>query len=307
VTVHSRREFVKRAATAGAGLILAPSFARAANGAIEAVRLSDTLAMFTGAGGNVLAVTGPDGIILVNGGLPDRSAALLEAVAAQAPGKRVTTLINTDWHPEQTGSNEALAKAGAAIVAHEHTRQYLAREMFVEWRQARYKARPGALPTRTTRVNGVVMAGAERIEYRPLGQAHTDGDLCVFLPQSNVLVTGDLMTVGAYPIGDYTSGGWLGGMVGAVKTMLDLTNDATRIVPGVGPVQTRADLQATHEMLAAMRERIVKMMRQGMGASEMLAAGVSKDFDARWGAPDVFMTTAYRGLWLHVREVGGVV
>jgi cyclase len=307
VRPSSRREFIGLTVAAGAGFALAPRLARAASGPIELLRLSETLAMFSGAGGNVLAVTGPDGIVLVNGGSPDRSAALLDAVAAHAPGKRVTTLINTDWHPEQTGSNETLAKAGAVIVAHEHTRQYLAREMFVEWRHARYKARPGALPTRTTRVNGVVMAGAERVEYRPLGQAHTDGDLCVFLPQSNVLVTGDLMTVGAYPIGDYTSGGWLGGMVGGVKTMLDLTNDATRIVPGVGPVQTRADLQATHDMLAAMRERIAKMMRQGMGAGEMLAAGVSKDFDGRWGAPDAFLITAYRGLWLHIREIGGVV
>ena len=295
------------AAAAGAGLVLAPRLAHAASGPIEVTRLTDTVAVFGGAGGNVLAVTGPDSVVLVNGGSPERSAALLEAVAAHAPGRRVTTIINTDWHPEQTGSNEALGKAGAAIVAHEHTRQYLAREMFVEWRHARYRARPGALPTRTTRTDGVVMAGAERIEYRPLGQAHTDGDLGVFLPQSNVLVTGDLMTVGAYPIGDYTSGGWLGGMVTAAKAMLDLTNDATRIVPGVGPVQARADLQATHEMLSAMRERIAKMMRQGMGASEMLAAGVSKDFDARWGAPDVFMATAYRGMWLHVREIGGVV
>src|SRR5688572_8231633 len=238
--VHSRREFIGLTAAAGVGLALVPQLARAANGPIEVTRLSDTLALFSGAGGNVLAVTGPDGVVLVNGGSPDRSAALLEAVAAHAPGKRVSTLINTDWHPDQTGSNEALAKAGAAIIAHEHTRQYLAREMFVEWRHARYQARPGALPTRPTRTNGMVMAGVERVEYRPLGQAHTDGDLCVFLPQSNVLVTGDLMTVGAYPIADYTSGGWLGGMVNAVKTMLDLTNDATRIVPGAGPVQTRA-------------------------------------------------------------------
>lgn len=304
---HSRRAFVRMAAAAGAGFALAPRLARAAAPPIEVTRLSDTLAVFGGAGGNVLAVTGPDGVVLVNGGSPDRSPALLDAVAAHAPGRRVTTLINTDWHPEQTGSNEALARTGAAIVAHVHTRQYLARDMFVDWRQARFTARPGALPTQTTRTPGVLMAGAERIEYRPLGQAHTDGDLGIFLPQSNVLVTGELMTVGAYPIGDYTSGGWLGGMVTAAKALLDLTNESTRIVPGTGPLQTRGDLQALHDMLAAMRERIAKMMRQGMGAEEMLAAGASREFDARWGAPDVFVSTAYRGMWLHVRELGGIV
>jgi glyoxylase-like metal-dependent hydrolase (beta-lactamase superfamily II) len=308
VDVRSRRTFLRVAVTGTAGLALAPSFAHAAGAAIETTRLGDAVAMLSGAGGNVLVVAGPDDVLMVNGGAAEHSAALLDAVARHAAGKRVGTLINTDWHPEHTGSNETLGQAGVAIVAHEHTKQYLSREMFVDWRQARYRARPRhALPSRTFRTTGSMMLGSERVDYGHLGQAHTDGDIYVFLPGANVLATGDLMHVGAYPIADYTSGGWLGGMVTAVKSMLDLTNAGTRIVPAFGPVQTRADLQAQHDMLAAMRERMVKMIRQGMGADEMLAAGVSKDFDQKWGKPDLFLSTAYRGMWLHIREIGGVV
>ena len=97
-----------------------------------------------------------------------------------------------------------------------------------------------------------------------------------------------------------------GRLLTATKTLLDLSNAETRVIPGTGPVQTRADLQA-HDMLKTLRERLPKMMRQGMGASDMLAAGATKDFDEKWGDPKLFVSVTYRGLWFHVRELGGMV
>ena len=256
----------------------------------------------------MLVVRGTDGLVMINGGSAERSSELLKTIADQSGGRRVTTLFNTDWHPDHTGSNEALAKGGAQIVAHENTKQYLANELFVEWEKRTYKARTAqALPTKTFLTTGTMTAGGETLKYGHLGQAHTDGDIYVFLPASNVLMAGDVMSVGAYPIADYTTGGWLGGMVTATKTLLDLTNADTRIIPGTGAVQTRADLQAQFDMLTTMRERLPKMMRQGMGTEDMLAAGCTKEFDAKWGDPHLFVTTSYRGLWLHVRELGGIV
>ena len=93
----------------------------------------------------------------------------------------------------------------------------------------------------------------------------------------------------------------------ATKTLLDLTNDQTRVIPGAGAVQTRADLEVQHEMLVTLRERLHQMMRKGMGAHDMLAAGATKEFDARCGDPSLFVTVTYRGMWLHVRELGGIV
>lgn len=274
---------------------------------LTTTRLTANVLLIAGAGGNVLVVSGPDGLAMVNGGSLERSADLLKTINEQLPGKRVLTLFNTDWHPDHTGSNEALAKGGTQIVAHEHTKQYLANELFVEWEKRTYKARPRAVPTKTFYTNGSLTVGAERLQYGHLGQAHTDGDIYVYLPASNVLMTGDVMSVGRYPIADYTTGGWLGGLVTATKTLLDVTNADTRIVPGTGPVQTRADLQAQFDMLSAMRERFPKMMRQGMGAEDMLKAAATKEFDTKWGDPTLFVNTSYRGLWLHVRELGGIV
>jgi glyoxylase-like metal-dependent hydrolase (beta-lactamase superfamily II) len=287
---------------------LAEAFAQAHHDSLSATRLSDIVTVISGAGGNVVVATGPDSVVMINGGVQDRSADLLKMVAEQSGGKRVATLFNTDWHPDHTGSNEPLGKSGTAIVAHEHTKQYLANDVFVEWQKRSYTARPAvALPSKTFYTTGKMTLGSEPIEYGHLGQAHTDGDIYVFLRSSNVLVAGDMVSVGKYPIADYTSGGWLGGMVTATKTLLDLSNADTRIVPGAGPVQTRADLQAQYDMLNAIRERFIKMVRQGMGANDMLAAGITKDFDEKWGSPTLFLPVTYRGMMLHVRELGGIV
>ncbi len=312
-----RREFLQALLGGAAGLSLPfPAWAQqrpashpsAHSGPLTTTQLGERLRVIAGAGGNVVVLDTPEGVLMVNGGAAERSGELLKMVGEQTGGRRVHAIVNTDWHAEHTGSNEPLGQAGARILAHEYTKQYLREEMFVDWQNRRYTPLPAkALPTETFLTSLKMTFGGERVEYGHLGQAHTDGDIYVFFPGPNVLVAGDVLAVGAYPIADYTSGGWLGGLVTATKTLLDLTNADTRVVPGVGPVQSRADLQAQHQMLTAMRDRLGKMMRQGLGAPDMIAAGVTKDFDAQWGSPDLFVSTSYRGLWLHVRELGGVV
>jgi cyclase len=284
---------------------------------ITATSLSDTLIHFTEAGGtgenveNIVVFTGPDSLVMVNGGREEMSADLLKAVADKTGGKRVQALFNTDWHREHTGSNEAVAKAGATIVAHEHTKQYLGAEIYVDWQNRTYKPLPPrALPNQTFFKSGTlddINTGAERIEYGHLGQAHTDAAIYVFFREANVLVAGGALSVGRYPIPDYTTGGWLGGLVAANKTLLGLAKPDTRIVPATGPIQTRADLQAQHDMLAAMFDRVGKSMKQGMGPEDIIAAATTKEYDATWGNPDLFVSTAWRSMWLHVRELGGIV
>jgi hypothetical protein len=96
-------------------------------------------------------------------------------------------------------------------------------------------------------------------------------------------------------------------MVDATKALIERSDDRTRIVPGKGPVQTKADLQAQLEMLTAVKDKLVAMMRKGMGADDMLAQQATREFDAKWGDPTLFVSNAYKGLWAHVRELGGIV
>jgi cyclase len=306
---RSRREFLELM-LCGAAMASTPALAsaQASRASLATTPLNEHLHVISGAGGNVLVVSSGEGLVLVNGGAAERSNELLKAVVSQGRGKRLTTLFNTDWCADHTGSNESLGAIGVQIVAHENTKQYLANDQFIEWQTRTYKAKPKTgLPTKTFYTKGSIAAGSERLDYGHLGQAHTDGDIYVHLPMSNVLVAGDVLTVGRYPMADYTTGGWLGGLLTATKTLLDLTNGETRVIPGSGPIQTRADLQAQFDMLTTLRDRLAKMMRQGMSANDMLAAGATKEFDEKWGDPKQFLSVTYRGLWLHVRELGGIV
>lgn len=305
-----RRSFLKAAIAGAAGASLSlRALAGSPREAITVIPLTDRIVQITGAGGNVVALTGSDGVLLVDSGVEDRSKDLLRAVGKLPGGQHVHTLINTHWHWDHTGGNERLGKEKVKIIAHENTKQWLGADFYCDWQNNRhYTPRPQvAWPTETFYTSGKLTTSDEEVVYGYLPRAHTDGDVYVFFPKSNVLVAGGLMSVGSYPILDYTTGGWIGGMSDASKALLGIANKDTRIVPGRGPVQTYADLQAQSEMLATLRERLVELMRKGIGTDDLAANPPTQEFNARWGDPQLFLANAYRGLWGHVRELGKIV
>jgi cyclase len=305
----TRRAFLQ---TAAAGAVAMRAFAQQPANPITATKLADNFTLLSGAGGNVLVVKNPEGILMVDGGSPERSAALLDAVAQLAGNAPIRVLFNTHWHLDQTGSNDRIGRAGAKIIAQENTRLWMKRDIVVEWQNNKvYPPRAKeALPNETflNHESPKKMSfGNEQIQYGHLFQAHTDGDIYVYFPGPNILMAGDTVSVGSYPILDYSTHGWIGGMANASRDLLQLANDQTRIIPGTGPIQTRADLQAQADMLNAVRTRLVSFMRLGYGAKDMLAATPTKEFDAKWGDPTLFITSAYPGLWGHARELGQII
>ena len=309
-----RRQFLKTALGGVAGVSVASligtsAFARARGEAIAISPVTDSIALVTGAGSNVVIVTGPDGVVMIDGGLAERSGDLLKAIGKHSKGASPATLFNTHWHWDHTGSNERLGKAGARIIAHENTKLWLGADFEVEWENRQYAPRPKQAWPNDTFYNGqrTFDFGSRRMAYGWLPRAHTDGDIYIHIPDQNVLVAGDLVSVGSYPILDVATGGWIGGMVDANKALIDLCDDKTVVVPGTGPLQTKADLVAQHQMLTTMKDRLVGLLRKGMGTDDLLAAPPTGEFDAKWGDPKLFLVNAYRGLWGHVREVGGIV
>jgi cyclase len=314
--IHSsnRRGFLRGLAAGTAGVafsrcICAQTGSAPASAPLEVTKLSDTFLLISGAPGNVLAVIGPDSVLLVNGGSSQRSDELLKLVAEKSGNKPVKVLFNTCWHPQHTGSNETLGKAGAQIIAHENTKLWLGAEFDVRWQKRTYQPHPKeSLPNRTFYTGVQKMTfGNEPIEYGYMRQAHTDGDIYVYFPGPDILAAGDVVSTGSYPIVDWSTGGWLGGMVEGQKILLNVTNASTRIVPGSGSVMSQAGQDAENEMLATVKDRLAKLIKQGLKPSEMVAAAPTKDFDAQWGKPDLFIELAYRGMWGHVRELGGIV
>ena len=280
--------------------------AQAGSASIGSTRLADNLFLLTGAGANVIALSAADGVVLVDGGQADRSAALLAAVAALPGGGRVHTLFNTHWHPEQTGSNEALGTSGAAIIAHENTRLWLATDVTWPWNGQRFKRLPQiARPNKTFYTTGQldrregVPGDSVRYGYIP-DAAHTDGDLYVYFPQQNVLAVGDVVSGQGWPVVDYITGGWIGGIVGGIQRLLTLANDQTRIVPARGPVLGLADVKAQAAMYGTIHDRLTQLLNKGRGPAEAVAAKPAKEFEAQMGNPDEFVRRSFESLWAYL-------
>ena len=296
-----RREFLRSLAAGAAAL----SLPRAAFGqsALTTTKLTDSLTLISGAGNNIIALAGSGGSLLVDCGDAAHAQDVLKLTG------RVGTVINTHWHLESTGANDAMAKAGAKLVSHVNTQLWMTQEIIHDWEKKVFPPRAKeAMPTETFYTTGKLTAGSEPVEYGLMPMAHTDGDIYVHFPLSNVLAVGDAVQPGKLPILDWPTGGWIGGMQEAHRTILRLANDTTKIVPATGKVMTKAEVQASLDILTKVREQLVKLMKQGKGAKDMIDAKAVQEFQPQLaGDPEAFIFTAYRGLWAHVRELGGIV
>jgi glyoxylase-like metal-dependent hydrolase (beta-lactamase superfamily II) len=262
---------------------------------VAAQQITETVALLTGARTNVLALNSSDGLILVDSGAPEFSSVLMSQLTG-----RVRTVFNTHYHLENTGANEALSQAGAAIIAHEVTREWMSVPYWVPAEDRYQKPRPQAShPTKTFYTNGSIPAGDERIDYGYLINAHTSGDIYVFFRNSNVLAAGDVVSPVRDPELDYFTGAWIGGRVDAMDQLLELADDKTRIVPGYGPMMTRADLQSERDMMKTIYDRTVDRVREGDSYEDMLQAGVMNGLARAFKNPGKFLYDLHKGLWAH--------
>jgi len=284
---------------------LAPPRSRAAPATLGVIKLDEHLSVITGGGGNVTVLDTPEGVLMVDGGSPEHSAAVLKQVQQLTGKRQIHTLINTHWHWDQTGSNLTLGQAGTRIIAHENTRLWLSTDVDSRWEHRLYPRLPvKARPAKTFYTTDSLSFGGHTIEYGYLPQAHTDGDIYVHFKDAGVLVVGDVLSVGSYPVLDYCTNGWIGGMANATQTLIGLAGSNTKVIPGSGSVQTRADLEAEHQMLTDLKLKLSKLLAQGMSAADMLAASPTRDYDPKWGDPRLFVTNAWPGLVQRARELG---
>ena len=303
--LQTRRQLLKVSIGGAAGIVLGPPVLRLteARGQTvsvvgESVKLSDDLWVIRIPGeANVVAQVDADGVLLVDGGSASRSDGLLtNALPGLTGNHRVHTLFNTHWHPEQTGSNERLGKAGATIIAHENTRLWLTTDVTWPWNGRRFKRLPKvAQPTKTFYDTGKLDSGV-RYGYIP-DAAHTDGDLYVYFPKQNVLAVGDVVSGQGWPVVDWVTGGWIGGIVGGLQRLQTLADAETRIVPARGPVLGLADLKAQSEMYNTIYERLAQLLNRGRGPREAVEARPTKEFDDKMGNPDEFVRRSFESLW----------
>jgi cyclase len=248
----------------------------------------------------VIAQTSGDGVLLVDGGSAAGSEAVLKAVAALPNGGgRIQTLFNTHWHPEQTGSNEKLGMAGTTIIAQENTRLWLQQNITWPWNGQKFrKLSKIAQPNKTFYDKGTLESG---IGYGYISDAaHTDGDLYVYFPQQNVLAVGDAVCGQGWPVIDWWTGGWIGGIVGGLQRVQTVGNRDTKFVPARGPVLSSANIAAQLDMYGTIYDRLNQMLNKGHSPSEGVEAKPAKEFEAKMGNPDEFIRRSFESLWAYL-------
>jgi glyoxylase-like metal-dependent hydrolase (beta-lactamase superfamily II) len=291
----TRRTFL----TAATASLAAGRYVFAQNPPISTTKLDENLYLLGGSGCNVVAHTGSDGVVLVDGGLAQNAAALAQAVAALPNSSPVRTLFNTHWHPEQTGSNQALGMVGVTIIAHENTRLWLQQTITWPWNGQKFQKLPKiAQPNKTFYDKGALDSG---IRYGYISDAaHTDGDLYVYFPQQNVLAVGDAAYGKGWPVVDWWTGGWIGGIVGGLQRVQSVANKDTKIVPAQGPVLSFSDIAAQLEMYGTIYDRLNQMLNKGHSPTEGVAAKPAKEFEAKMGNPDEFIRRSFESLWAYL-------
>jgi glyoxylase-like metal-dependent hydrolase (beta-lactamase superfamily II) len=289
---------------AATSMLASPAFAaaRPRPATLTAERLSPQVAWLRGGGCNVLALKDAQGLAFIDGGLAANAKAI-EALARSTldagPGH---TLIDTHWHPEHVGLNEALGKNGAKIIAHANTRLWLSTRVERQLDgPAVAPLSPKALPNEATYGEGELRVGDEVVHYGYLSQAHTDGDLYVHLRNANVLITGGVVPGNGWPVVDYVTGGWINGLVGGYRALVQRCTPETRVISAHGDrVLTRKDLETERDMLAKLSEQLGKMLRSGFGPADVIAAAPAREFEARYGDSTEFLDQSFRSLWGHV-------
>ena len=298
----SRRSFVSSAVRSSIGVSLGLAGLRVgrarAQPVDDAVDLGGGFHVLASGNTNVLAVAAGDGIALVDGGALAESAALLARVAALPGGGSVHTLFNTHWHPEHTGSNEALGTLGARIVSHVNTRLWLTTDVTWPWNEQTVAPLPEiAWPTETFYDELELTVGDKPVVCGHLRDCpHTDGDMYVYFPDANVMAIGDAVSGAGWPSIDWWTGGWIGGIVGGLDMILTVSNDDTRFVTGTGPVLTRADMLDQFEMYIVIWERMQRIMYGGGGPKEALEAEPTKEFNELMGPSDEFVVRAIESM-----------
>ncbi len=264
-------------------------------------KITDHVYMIVGQGGNIGLCVGEDGTFMIDDQFAPLTGPILEAVG-KVTDRRVKFLINTHWHFDHTGGNENFAGEGAIIFAHDNVRKRMSTEQVMTSLNDRVQpaAPDAALPVITFAESVNFHLNGDTISAFHVANAHTDGDSIIHFRDNNVFHMGDTFFNGMYPFIDVGSGGGIDGIIAAANTVLNHSDENTKIIPGHGPLATRADLVTYRDVMVGVRDAVATLIKAGTSREEVVAANPTAPWNDPWGNgfmnAETFTGLVYDGL-----------
>lgn len=250
---------------------------------IKTTKLTENIYMLEGAGGNIGVSVGEDGVIVIDDQYAPLTGKIQEAIS-KLSSKPIKFVINTHWHGDHVGGNENLANVGSVIIAHENVRKRMSTEQFIQLMNRKVEASPPkALPVVTFTNDITLHFNGEDIHVMHVDATHTDGDSIIIFPKSKIVHMGDTYMTISYPFADLSSGGNFDGFIATSDKVVGMSDATTKIIPGHGPLSSKADLKAWHDMLVEIRAAVKKQVDAGKSLDAIKQAKLTAKWDDKWG------------------------
>ncbi len=267
-------------------------FANKQDVTVRTTKVSGNVYMLQGRGGNIGAINGPDGILIVDDDYRVVSEKLRDALKELgSPSPRF--ILNTHWHSDHTEGNDFFGKGGSTIIAHHNVRRRMMDPPMV-FGQKMAPFVSHALPIVTYNEGLTLHLNGEEIRLLHYPTGHTDGDTVVHFVNANVVHFGDHFFVGRFPFVDLASGGNVQGLINNIAAMIAKFPADAKLIPGHGPLATMDDLKAYHQMLVESTTFIQDAMKAGRSLEEIKTTGLPEKFTA---AGSGFIKTP---LWIEI-------
>jgi glyoxylase-like metal-dependent hydrolase (beta-lactamase superfamily II) len=260
--------------------------ARPENTSVTFTKLSKSVYLLKGTGGNIAASIGPDGVVLVDS---DYAAANSQVMAALAKADVASTTIryvfNTHYHLDHSDGNAPFARIGATVIAHENVRSRHIKGAAVKvgpFLQAIPPYSPTALPTLTFNKSISLHFNADEIRAEHYSATHTDGDIVVSFREAKVVHMGDIFVRYGFPFIDVPAGGTIDGMISTCEQVLAYAPEGAFIIPGHGEVAEAKDLKEYIDMLKGTRAAVLRAQQQHMSLEQMQRARILSRWEKRY-------------------------
>ncbi len=251
-----------------------------------------------GAGGNIGVCIGEDGALLVDSQFEELNEKVTAAIKA-IKDVPIRYVLNTNWHYDHVSGNKPLAEEGAVIIAQAETRKRMITEQYFPLFDNKVPPYPeAALPTMTFAKSMTLNFNGGDIHAFHIPNAHSDSDIVIHFKNANVIHTGDIVFSAGLPFIDLHHGGSVAGMIKAADQIIEMMDEATKIIPGHGPLTNREGLIKCRDLIITVRDRIKRLVDEGKTLEEILASNPTEGFEMkRAGVPaEMFVTIIFNEL-----------